>query len=67
MLELHPGGADSSRTVQVTTPDGRVARFQVETSGSRAEIRSDTSLEYSVRLPGGDEVAASSGKALLQW
>ncbi|MFD1715414.1 alpha-xylosidase [Amnibacterium flavum] len=67
VLELHPDGRDGSRTLEVTTPDGRVATFEVETSASGAVVSSDSPAAFSVRLPGGDPVAASSGKAGLEW
>jgi alpha-D-xyloside xylohydrolase len=64
-LRLYPGSADETRTVTVTTPEGRAATFTVVRSGGRATVTSADVAEWTVRsmsgAGGGPSVATTTG------
>ena len=65
-LVLYPGGT-GSRTVVVTDPDGRAARFQVEYTGTGARVRGDAGLSWSARAAGATSIPAVDGVVELTW
>jgi len=58
-----PGAVDRSRQVTVTTPDGKSAVFTIERSGGRVKVSSPSAGKWSVRVVGGQTVAATAGHA----
>jgi alpha-D-xyloside xylohydrolase len=62
-LRVYPGSGDRVREVVVTTPDGRVARFAVERSGSTTTVTSPDADTFTVTVVGGESVTASGGRA----
>ena len=62
-LRLYPGSADDTRTVTVTTPDGRSADFTVVRSAGRATVTSTDAAEWAVRVVGADGTGVDGGSA----
>jgi alpha-D-xyloside xylohydrolase len=67
VLEVHPASTDWSDRVVVTTPEGRSVGFDVSGSVGGVTVTADGDAEFGVRLPGGEPVAATAGKATLAW
>ena len=66
-LEIYPSSqADpADRTVTVTTPDGASADFRVRRGDNSVTVTSQSSRPFAVRLPGGEAVRSSDGRAEL--
>jgi alpha-D-xyloside xylohydrolase len=68
-LELHayPSRQPTTRTVAVTDPYGRREIFTVTTTARGVSVRSVVGTGWSLRVPGGDLVAAVDGVATADW
>ena len=62
-LEVYRSSVAESRTVTVTTPDGREATFAVEHGGADATVTSSLSEGWSLRVAGSHSVPAADGRA----
>ena len=62
-LEVYPASVAETRTITVTTPDGREATFAVEHRGADATVTSSLSDGWSLRVAGSHSVPAADGRA----
>ncbi|MEF2975867.1 alpha-xylosidase [Subtercola sp. YIM 133946] len=68
-LAIYPGaasGAEATRTVTVTNPDGRSAQFTVERGSAQIRVTSSVPDGWSIRVVEQDEtISASNGEAVF--
>jgi alpha-D-xyloside xylohydrolase len=62
-LNVYPSSVAETRTVTVTTPDGREVTFDVEHGGADATVTSSLSDGWSLRVAGSHPVPAADGRA----
>ena len=62
-LNVYPSSVAETRTVTVTTPDGREVTFAVEHGGADATVTSSLSDGWSLRVAGSHSVPAADGRA----